>query len=207
MSRKRSRVVKLALLGTASLLVGGCGGCDDQQQNADFPNVDPILARKAVAAGTGAVVSDAFLQAAGMLAAGPGTGLSAPLNASRLGYVMDQAVETADVTRHESGLAKSTQPGHSTRSHYRYHHGPGIGWFLWGYMLSRSTTGTSRPYSPPSRYSSTPRPYTPSTGGGGRSFAGGSSSGRSSGAPSSGGSVSRGGFGSSGGAHASGGSS
>lgn len=206
MSRKRSRVVKLALLGTASLFVGGCGGCDDHQQGADFPNVDPILARKAVAAGTSAVVSDAFLLAGGMIASGPGVGVTAPLNAARLGYVLDQAVETADVTRHESGLAKSTQPGHN-RSHYRYHHGPGIGWFLWGYMLSRSTTGTSRPYAPPPRYGSTPRPFNTPGSGGGRSFAGGSSSGRSSGAPSTGGSVSRGGFGSSGSAHASGGSS
>jgi len=217
MSRRRSRVIKLTLLGAASLLVGGCGGCDDNKAgNGDFavaPKVDPVLAKQAIAAGTGAVVSDAFLQAAGLIASGPGVGMATPLDVAKLSYIIDVADETAAVTTHESGLhtANSSHGTTSTRQHYRYHHGPGIGWLLWGYMLGSSTSRTNQPFVPPQRYGNAPRQFqTPGTGRtGGGFFSGGSSSGRSgsTGAPSSGGSVSRGGFGSSGSAHASGGGS
>lgn len=218
MSRKRSRVIKLTLLGAASLLVGGCGGCDENKAgDGDFavaPKVDPVLAKQAIAAGTGAVVSDAFLQAAGLIASGPGVGMAAPLDVAKLSCIIDVADETAAVTAHESGLHTSSS-GHgttTTRQHYRYHHGPGVGWLLWGYMLGSSSSRTNQPFVPPQRYGSTPRQFqTPGTSrsGGGSFFSGRSSTGRSgsSGAPSSGGSVSRGGFGSSGSAHASGGSS
>lgn len=208
MERKRSRIVKLALLSTASILVGGCG-CDEKQ-GANGPAIDPVLAKKAVAAGTSVVVSDAFLQAAGMIASGPGSGLSAPISAARIGYVVDQADETADVTSHESGLrASNTGTGNgtsTTRHHYHYHSSPGIGWFLWGHMLGSASARSGTPYTPSRNYGTTPRPFQAPRSGG-SSYAGGSSSGRSGSSSNTGGSVSRGGFGSSGSSHASGGSS
>lgn len=208
MSRKRSRIVKLALLSTASLLVGGCGGCDDNKQGADFPAVDPKLAKQAVAAGTSVVVSDAFLQAAGLIAAGPGTGLTAPINVARVGYVVDQADETADVTSHESGIRPTTTGGTTTtRHHYHYHSSPGIGWFLWGHMLGSYSARSGVPYTPPRNYGASPRPFQAPRTGSGSSYAGGSSTGRSGGSSTTSGGVSRGGFGSSGSAHSSGGTS
>lgn len=218
MSRKRSKVIKLTILSAASLLVGGCGGCDDDKAGkgagADFPQIDPTLARKAVAAGTGAVVSDAFMQSIGLIAAGPLNGLITPVQAAHVGMTVDMAVETADVTAHESGLhASSTGQSNSTSTQYRrtyhYHSSPGIGWFLWGHYLGRSSSMAGQPYTPPRSYGTTPRQFQPRpSSGGGSSYAGGSSTGRSGSSSSTGsGSVSRGGFGSSGSAHASGGSS
>lgn len=196
MPRKRSRNIKLVLLGTASLLVGGCGGCDKPHAGGgDFPKVDQALAKKAVAAGTSVVVSDAFLQGVSLIASSPVHGAAAPLDAVRIGMAIDQADETVAVTSHESGIAHN-RPGHSTRHVYHYHSSPGIGWFLWGHMLGSASSRTTTPYTPPRNYGSTPR-----------SFTSGSTAGRSTGSPSSGGTVSRGGFGSSGSAHASGGSS
>ncbi len=203
MSRKRSRAIKLVLLGTASLLVGGCGGCDNKPNagGGDLPNIDPVLAKKAVAAGTSVEVSDAFLQGVGMIASGPVGGLTAPLDLARLSYAVDQADETVSVISHESGLVETNQPGRPVRQVYHYHSSPGIGWFLWGHMLGSSMTRSGQPYTPPSNYGSSPRSFTS-----GSSFAGGSSGGRSA-SPATGGGVSRGGFGSSGSAHASGGTS
>ena len=206
MSRKRSRAIKLVLLGTASLFVGGCGGCDNKPNagGGDVPNIDPVLAKKAVAAGTSVEVSDAFLQGVGLIASGPVGGLTAPLDLARLGYAVDQAEETQSVTSNESGLIdpnKPGQPGTTVRHVYYYHRSPGIGWFLWGRMLGGYTASSPQPYVPPRNYGSTPRSY--STGG---SFVAGSSGGHSA-SPATGGSVSRGGFGSSGAAHASGGTS
>lgn len=202
MSRKRSRVIKLVLLGTASLLVGGCGGCDQPNApgagGADLPNIDPILAKKAVAAGASVVVSDAFLQGISLIASSPTNGISAPLDIARIGLAVDQADETVDVTSNESGLRQNSKPGQPVRHIYHYHSSPGIGWFLWGHMLGSSTARAGQPYMPPRNYGSSPRSFTS-----GGSFAGGSRSGTTS---SSGG-VSRGGFGSSGTAHASGGTS
>jgi len=201
MSRKRSRAIKLVLLGTASLFVGGCGGCDDKKNVAgNLPNIDPVLAKKAVAAGTSVEVSDAFLQGIGLIASGPVSGLTAPLDLARMGYAIDQADETVSVISNESGLAEPNQPGRTVRHVYHYHSSPGIGWFLWGHMLGSSMARSGQPYTPPRNYGSSPRSF--STGGG---YAGGSS-GRSA-SPATGGGVSRGGFGSSGSAHASGGTS
>jgi len=199
-TRKRSRAIKLVLLGTASLLVGGCGGCDDKHQagGGDLPKIDPALAKKAVAAGTSVEVSDAFLQGLGVIATGPVSGLTAPIEIAQLGYAIDQADETVDVISRESGLQQTAKPGQTTRHVYHHHSGPGIGWFLWGHMLGSSMSRTGTPYTPPRNYSSTPRSYAT----GGSSYSGGRSA-----SPSTGGSVSRGGFGSSGSAHASGGSS
>lgn len=192
MSRKRSRAIKLVLLGTASLLVGGCGGCDKPEAGGvDLPNIDQALARQAVAAGTSAVVSDAFLQGLSVIAASPLTGQAAPLDVVRIGMAIDQADETVAVTSHESGLAQTNRPGQTVRHVYHYHSSPGIGWFLWGHMLGSSSARSNTPYTPPRSYGSAPRTFT-STGGGSHS---------------TGGSVSRGGFGSSGTAHASGGAS
>ncbi len=221
MSRKRSRVIKLTLLGAASLLVGGCGGCEDNKAahgggGADFPQapkVDPVLTKQAIASGTGVVVGDAFMQGASLLAAGPGVGGFTPVDVARMGYIIDQADETAHATASELGIPEAVA-GHSgqgtghttTRHHYHYSRGPGIGWFVWGYMMGSSSARTSTPYVPPQRYGSTPRQYAPPgrTGGSGL-VAGGGSTGRSgsSGSPSTGGSVSRGGFGGSGAAHGS----
>ena len=205
MPRKRSRDIKLAFLGAASLLVSGCGGCEKEQHGgAPPPAIDQKLAKQAVAAGTGVVVSDAFLQAAGMIASSS-LGGTAPLDVAKLGYIIDLADETADVTSNESGLPRTgSQPGQQgqpVRHVYHYYHSPGIGWFLWGHMLGSSTARAGQPYTPPRSYGATPRTYTP-----GSSFAGGSSGSRS-GTTSSSGGVSRGGFGSSGTAHASGGTS
>ena len=175
-----------------------------------------------MAAGTSAVVSDAFLQGLGMLAAGPLQGLAAPVQAAHVGLTIDMADETASVTAHESGLGggvASNQPNstspHSTthRRTYHYHSSPGIGWFLWGHYLGSRSTMAGQPYTPPRNYGQQPRQFAPrpsggSTGRSGSSYAGGSSSGRSGSSSSTGsGSVSRGGFGSSGSAHASGGGS
>jgi len=209
MSRKRSRTIKLVLLGTASLFVGGCGGCDNKPDAQNVrnlpPNIDPVLAKKAVVAGTSVEVSDAFLQGVGLIASGPVGGLTAPLDLARLGYAVDQAEETEAVISNESGLVdpnKPAQPGTTVRHVYHYHSSPGIGWFLWGHMLGRYTASSPQPYVPQRNYGSTPRSYS-STGG---SFVAGSSGGRSA-SPATGGGVSRGGFGSSGSAHASGGTS
>jgi hypothetical protein len=219
MSRKRSRVIKLTLLGAASLLVGGCGGCEDNKAanggGGDFPaapKVDPVLAKKAIAAGTGVVVGDAFLQGASLLAAGPGVGGFSPIDVARMGYIIDQADETAHATANELGIpnAVAGQPGQgTTRHHYHYSRGPGIGWLFWGYMLGSSSARSSTPYVPPQRYGSTPRQYAPPGRSGGGGFVAGGSTGRSgsSGSPSTGGSVSRGGFGGSGAAHGSSGGS
>lgn len=222
MSRKRSRVIKLTLLGAASLLVGGCGGCEDNKAangGADFPQapkVDPVLAKKAIASGTGVVVGDAFLQGASLLAACPGVGGFTPIDVARMSYIIDQADETAHATASELGIPEAVagQSGQgtgqsTTRHHYHYSRGPGIGWFVWGYMMGSSSARTSTPYVPPQRYGSTPRQYAPPGRSGGSSYAGGGgSTGRSgSGSPSTGGSVSRGGFGGSGAAHGSSGGS
>lgn len=223
MSSKRSKVVKLTVLSAASLLVGGCGGCDDDKAKhvggGDFaPQIDAKLAKQAVAAGTGAVVSDAFLQGLGFLAAGPMQGIAAPVQAANMGLILDMADETASVTAHESGLKggvaagqpNSTSPNSSTnRRHYHYHSSPGIGWFLWGHYLGSRSSTYGQPYTPPRTYGQQPRQYTPRpSGGGGSSYAGGSSTGRSGSSSTTGsGGVSRGGFGSSGSAHSSGGTS
>ena len=202
-NRKRSRAIKLVLLGTASLLVGGCGGCDNKQNavgGIEKPNIDPALAKKAVAAGTSVEVSDAFLQGVGLIASGPVSGLTAPLDLARLGYAIDQADETVSVISHESGLAQNNRPGQTTRHVYHHHASPGIGWFLWGHVLGSSMSRSGQTYTPPRNYGSTPRSFNT-----GSSYAGGRSA--STASPSTGGSVSRGGFGSSGSAHASGGSS
>jgi hypothetical protein len=199
MSRKRSRSIKLVLLSTASLFVAGCGGCDDKKNagGGDLPDIDPVLAKKAVAAGTSVEVSDAFLQGMGLIATGPISGLTAPIELARMGYAIDQADETVAVISHESGLVANNRPGQEVRHVYHYHSSPGIGWFLWGHMLGSSMSRTGQPYTPPRNYASTPRSYTT-----GSSFGGGRSA-----SPATGGSVSRGGFGSSGSAHASGGTS
>ncbi|HMP16420.1 MAG TPA: hypothetical protein PKD72_05320, partial [Gemmatales bacterium] len=92
MSRKRSRVIKLCLLGVASLLVGGCGGCNDTNDDLPLPpKVDPTLAKTAIASGTGVVVADAFSQAATRMASGPGTGGITPGDLTRLTPIIDQA--------------------------------------------------------------------------------------------------------------------
>lgn len=199
MSRKRSRSIKLVLLGTASLIVGGCGGCDKPNEPAggvNLPNIDQALAKQAVAAGTSVVVSDAFLQGVSLIASGPIHSGAAPLDLVRIGMAVDQADETVAVTSHESGLPVSSNPNQPVRHVYHYHSSPGIGWFLWGHMLGSSMNRTGQTYVPPRNYGTTPRSFT--TAGG---------AGRSGGSPSTSGGVSRGGFGSSGSAHASGGSS
>ncbi len=195
--RKRSRAIKLVLLGTASLLVGGCGGCDEKHNagGGDLPNIDPALAKQAVAAGASVEVSDAFLQGMSLIATGPVTGLMAPVELAHLGYAIDEADETVDVITRESGLPPVNRPEQQVRHVYHYHSSPGIGWFLWGHMLGSYTARSGVPYSPSRSYGSTPRSYTAGSG-----YAGGRSA-----SPASGG-VSRGGFGSSGSAHASGGS-
>lgn len=197
-TRKRSRAIKLVLLGTASLLVGGCGGCDEKHNagGGDLPNIDPVLAKQAVAAGTSVEVSDAFLQGLSVVATGPVSGLTAPVELARLGYSLDHADETVDVITRESGLPPASRPDHTVRHVYHYHSSPGIGWFLWGHMLGSYSARSGTPYTPPRNYSSTPRSYTAGSG-----YSGGRSA-----SPGSGG-VSRGGFGSSGSAHASGGTS
>lgn len=197
-TRKRSRAIKLVLLGTASLLVGGCGGCDEKHNagGGDLPNIDPVLAKKAVAAGTSVEVSDAFLQGLSVIATGPVSGLTAPIELAHLGYAIDQADETVDVITRESGLPPATRPNQPPRHVYHYHSSPGIGWFLWGHMLGSYTSRSGTPYTPSRSYGSTPRSYTAGSG-----YSGGRSA-----SPASGG-VSRGGFGSSGSAHASGGTS
>ncbi|HQR08851.1 MAG TPA: hypothetical protein PLN21_18665 [Gemmatales bacterium] len=196
--RKRSRAIKLVLLGTASLLVGGCGGCDEKHNagGGDLPNIDPVLAKKAVAAGTSVEISDAFLQGLSVIATGPVSGLTAPIELARVGYSIDHADETVDVITRESGLQPVNRPEQQVRHVYHYHSSPGIGWFLWGHMLGSSTARAGTPYTAPRSYGSTPRSYTAGSG---------YSAGRSA-SPASGG-VSRGGFGSSGSAHASGGTS
>lgn len=197
-SRKRSRAIKLVLLGTASLLVGGCGGCDDKPNagGVDLPNIDPALAKQAVAAGTSVEITDAYMQGLSVIASGPVTGLTAPIELARMGYSLDHADETVDVITRESGLPPVNRPAQQVRHVYHYHSSPGIGWFLWGHMLGSYSARSGVPYTPSRSYGSTPRSYTAGSG-----YSGGRSA-----SPASGG-VSRGGFGSSGSAHASGGTS
>jgi hypothetical protein len=199
MARKRTRKLTLVLLGTAGLMASGCGDKTVVQTGPAHPaaKLDEATAKRYVAIGTTAEVSEAFLHATSILASRPMAGLAAPLDLAKLGYLTDKAVETYEVASNNAQLKPRGLGGsdYQPRQNYHYHHGPGIGWMLFGYMLGRS-------FATP-RYSPTPQPLNPTSGtrsGGGRATPtpGG---GRSS---TSGG-VSRGGFGGSGGAHGTGG--
>jgi len=206
MPRKRTRRLTLVLLGSAGLLTTGCSDKVAVAPGAELhpaAKLDEATAKRIVTQGSAAAYSDAFLHATSLLASGPAAGFAAPLYLAKVAYTTDQAVETFEVTSNAAqlpglaGVKNSTGTNTSQyppRAHYHYSHGPGVGWFLFGYMMGRST---SNPYVPPRNYAPTPRPINPSVGN--RSSFG------HSGGTTRGGSVGRGGFGGSGGAHASGG--
>lgn len=200
MSRKRTKRLTLVFLGSFGMLATGCG-TDPKQVQLVPSSVDTVVAKKAAAAGVGANIIDAAGLAGAQLAAGPMHAGVAAIDLANLATIIDQADETLDVVSRETGVARSTSPQSSNRNRYHYHSGPGIGWFVWGYLLSRSM---NRPYTPMRSYAPTPRPYAPRPSGGGTS--GLSRSSPLGGGSSTSGGVSRGGFGSSGSAHASGGS-
>jgi hypothetical protein len=201
MSRKRTKQLKLVLLGSLGAALSGCGGCGpDMHQLAG--EIDPVLAKRAAAAGAAAELMDGIGLTGGLFAAGPILGVSAPVGLANLGSMIDQADETMDVASRISGIPRSTSPSNQpTRTRYYYHSHPGIGWFVWGHAIGWAS---GRSYTPPRYYAPSPnqissqRTYTSSSGGGG-------GFGRSAPIGGGSGSVSRGGFGSSGAAHASGG--
>jgi hypothetical protein len=205
MLRKRTKQLKLVLLGSLGAALSGCGGCGaDKDLQHLAGEIDPVLAKRAAAAGAAAELTDGIGLTGGLFAAGPILALSAPLGLANLGSIIDQADETMDVASRVAGVPRSTSASNQpTRTRYYHHNGPGIGWFVWGYALGRSSGAPS--YAPPRYYAPTPnqvtsqRTYTSSSGGSG-------GFGRSAPIGGGSGSVSRGGFGSSGAAHASGGS-
>jgi len=207
MSRKRTKHLRLVLVGSlgAAVSISGCGGCGpDKDLQRLAAEADPVLAKRAAAAGAAAELADGIGLTGGLFAAGPMLGVSAPLGLANLGSIIDQADETMDVASRVAGVPRSTNTAGNqpTRTRYYYHRSPGIGWFVWGHAIGWAS---GRSYTPSPYYAPTPnqvtsqRSYTSSSGGSG-------GFGRSSPIGGGSGSVSRGGFGSSGAAHASGGS-
>src|SRR4051794_5891652 len=111
MSRKRTRRLKLVLLGSAGPMASGCGDRHEVVAPVDDhsgPRPDEVAERRGVGAGAAGTVSDGYLQAAAMLASGRGAGVAAPLDLARLAYTTDQAAETFDVASNNAQIPHSS---------------------------------------------------------------------------------------------------